>query len=56
MGTGASARSSIVRCQENSMTSGKVTAMILSRGLRPKNLLRNSRFSVTAGTSPRGVL
>jgi hypothetical protein len=28
IGTGASARSSIVRCQENSMTSGKVTARI----------------------------
>ena len=28
IGTGASARSSIVRCQENSMTSGNVTAMM----------------------------
>src|SRR5437764_13413192 len=28
IGTGASARSSIVRCQENSITSGNVTAMI----------------------------
>ena len=28
IGTGASARSSIVRCQENSITSGNVTAMM----------------------------